>query len=215
MHQLIKQFSETTSQFQFPRGLATSDATNEQRCNRQTCFFFGHRSARASPWSACLLTPTGVLAWNQCTCRRVHVTVAERCYGREHSRRAFPFSRWFTARTCLGRCRSHNGESCRRRSPADTVITGWHLPGRDHNDNGRFARKTSSYTPSNLATCTAYIGPFRLAEDHLCFDTREQSQFGLFHVLWPRQRLHRNEKAHMLCSSKVDFSELLGLNVLK
>jgi len=28
------------------------------------------------------------------------------------------------------------------------VITGWHLPGRDHNDNGCFAGKTSSYTLS-------------------------------------------------------------------
>lgn len=74
-------------------------------------------------------------------------------FARKYSRGAFPFSWWFTARTCLGRCRSHNGESCRRRSPADTVITGWHLPGRDHNDNGRFAGKTSSYT---LAVCTGY-----------------------------------------------------------
>lgn len=74
-------------------------------------------------------------------------------FTRKYSRGGFPFSWWFTARTCLGRCRSHNGESCRRRSPADTVITGWHLPGRDHNDNGRFAGKTSSYT---LAVCTGY-----------------------------------------------------------
>lgn len=74
-------------------------------------------------------------------------------FARKYSRGGFPFSWWFTARTCLGRCRSHNGESCRRRSPADTVITGWHLPGRDHNDNGRFAGKTSSYT---LAVFTGY-----------------------------------------------------------
>lgn len=134
------------------------------------CFFPDR--ALISTVSACLLTPTCVLAWNQCTCRRVHVTVArERTvpFAREHSHRAFPFSRWFTARTCLGRCRSHNGESCRRRSPPDTVITGWHLPGRDHNDNGRFAGKTSSYTPA-LRT------PRR---DHLCPDRWERSQLGL------------------------------------
>lgn len=109
-------------------------------------------------------------------------------FAREHSHRAFPFSRWFTARTCLGRCRSHNGESCRRRSPPDTVITGWHLPGRDHNDNGRFAGKTSSYTPA-LRT------PRR---DHLCPDRWERSQLGLgFTVVYqgPRE-FARNGRAY-------------------
>lgn len=89
---------------------------------------------------------------NTCT-DRIHtsnIVVVSVWFDRKYSRGGFPFSRWFTARTCLGRCRSHNGESCRRRSPADTVITGWHLPGRDHNDNGRFAGKTSSYTLSTL-----------------------------------------------------------------
>ena len=42
------------------------------------------------------------------------------------------------------------------------VITGWHLPGRDHNDNGRFAGKTSSYTLSARAlavlSCTISFG---------------------------------------------------------
>lgn len=40
------------------------------------------------------------------------------------------------------------------------VITGWHLPGRDHNDNGRFAGKTSSYTlsaPGTRETCRALV----------------------------------------------------------
>lgn len=152
MYQLIKQSARPTTNFP-PAISILSEALpcREQRNHRKS----NHR----------LFSPD--LALISTACRRVcsHPPVSWReinarvgaCtlpwpgrtvpFAREHSHRAFPFSRWFTARTCLGRCRSHNGESCRRRSPPDTVITGWHLPGRDHNDNGRFAGKTSSYTP--------------------------------------------------------------------
>lgn len=138
----------------FPPAISILPATKpcrEQRNHRRCNHRLFSRIARSSPHCRRVCSHPPV-SWREinarvgaCTLPRPERTVP---FAREHSHRAFPFSRWFTARTCLGRCRSHNGESCRRRSPPDTVITGWHLPGPDHNDNGRFAGKTSSYTPA-------------------------------------------------------------------